>query len=93
MTPDEARAVLRRELDDVLPEERGPRWPGWPWARHRATTEVRAAGYAAHTRREHLHRLLALSDRQLTALLDRGWDPRDRGQQHRRREGRSAQVR
>lgn len=93
MTPDEAREVLRAELDEVLPEERGPRFPAWPWARHRATTEIRAAGYAAHTRREHLHRLIALPDELLGRLLDDGWDPRDRGQFRPRRRRRSPQLR
>jgi hypothetical protein len=93
VTPAEAREVLRAELDQVLPEERGPMFPTWPWRGHRVAIEVRAAGYAAHTRREHLARLIELPDRQLDRLLADGWDPRDRGQRRTTRGRRSAQVR
>jgi hypothetical protein len=79
VSPEEAREHLRRALAEEIPEERGPLFPAWPWARHRAAAEARAAGYAAATRRAHLQRLIGLPDRELRALLARGWDPRDRG--------------
>jgi hypothetical protein len=81
VTPGEARTHLQRALRDEIPEERGPLFPAWPWRGHRPVIEARAAGYAAATRREHIGRLLALSDRQLVELIGRGWDPRDRGHQ------------
>lgn len=79
MTPEQARGHLRRAQAEQIPEERGPRFPDWPWGRHRAAREARAAGYAAATRRDHLQHLIDLSDPQLADLLTRGWDPRDRG--------------
>lgn len=79
MSPSMARDVLLSSLSDEIPEER-PNPPAWePFTSHHRPREVTAAASAAHSRREHIRRLAALSDLQLARMLAAGWDPRDRG--------------
>lgn len=79
MTPADVRRLLELQLSRVMPEERGPLWETWPWTRHRAAKEARAARAAAQTRRDHIRRLIDLPDAALAVMVANGWDPRDRG--------------
>jgi len=79
VSPDMARDILLSSMSDEIPEER-PNPPAWePFTSHHRPREVAAASSAAHSRREHIKRLVALPDLALARLLQAGWDPRDRG--------------
>lgn len=78
MTPDEAREVLREQADRVRPRARS--MPASSKGRRAVMADAMAM---AANESAHLWRVADLPDATLQRLLDDGWDPRDRGSQHR----------